>query len=424
VLFVINMVAKVKTNSGACHICLLLVSLFVVVMLFASLIIVGVGGVSLENAVYVGTEDELYTAVNNAQTGVSVVVLDRDITLTASLVVLEGEHVMLTSNRDDGFYKLIGPSSVDTIIVETGGLLHLGGIIVTHTENGSGCGVNVRIGGTLAMSKGEIINNNRGGVVNYGNFVMSGGEISDNIIVKDKSANYFTGRFGGFGGGVLNNGNFTLNGGKIANNGASRGGGVANNGNFTMSGGVIVSNEVNTLRESTGGSGGGVYNNGTFVMSGGEISNNDALAGGGVDNIGNFNLLGGKITKNTSSIHSMGGAGVINSGNFVMSGGVISNNRVSWGYGSGVTNFGDFIFYGGQIVNNNASSSGGSGVYNAGKFTWVGGIVLNNKFNNVCDSSNVLYNAGFSLTTMAFICVCVMVGSYFMFHKREKPILT
>ena len=261
----------------------------------------------------VSNETELKNAVNNA-VGSTTIVLDKDIQLTATLIISANKDITLTSNSKSEFFKLIGPNEQSTITVNNDGVLKLDGIIITHVVSSIGSGVTVDSGGTLIMNSGEISGNsgNDGtlihsfsgvGVCNMGDFMLYGGVISNNM-------------FGWFGS-VLNLGNFTMFGGEISGNDAGYGSGVYNraNGIFNMTGGEISDNNAYWF-------GGGVYNEATFVMSGGKISGNTVANGhsGGVYNWGDFSLYGGEITNNIA----WDGGGVGNYGVFIMSGGVYS----------------------------------------------------------------------------------------------------
>jgi len=127
-------------------------------------------------------------------------------------------------------------------------------------------------------------------VINGGDFTMQGkSSIRDNkYYIEDSS-----------GGGVfVNGGNFIMSGGEISNNYAGYGGGVyvdSGSGRFTMSDGKIYKNEAYK-------NGGGVYvNQGIFTMIGGEIYGNNVITefgyGGGVyvDNTASFLMAGGTI---------------------------------------------------------------------------------------------------------------------------------
>jgi hypothetical protein len=216
----------------------------------------------------VGNEAELKNAISTAQTGSSVVIaLDNNITLTETLTITAKKDITLTSNRDNGFYALIGADGDSTITVDGEGLLVLDGVIVTHVNSGKGSGVVV----------GQ-----------HGQFIMNSGEISGNIA--------------DFGGGVCNRGVFNMTGGVISNNLAFAGGGVNNWHYFNMTGG--------TLTHNTAEYGGGVYNNPIrgifFDRRGGIISGNTAMYGDSdvndvfhdVDGAGSSGNSGGSSNEN------------------------------------------------------------------------------------------------------------------------------
>ncbi|MCL2432587.1 right-handed parallel beta-helix repeat-containing protein [Candidatus Bathycorpusculum sp.] len=315
----------------------------------------------------VSNEAELVAAVDNAPLGVSVVIaFDRDIALTNPLDILEGKDITLTSTTagDIGFYKLIGTKSIGvenhwyaTIVVQSGSLLRLDGIIVTHERGVTGYGVMVYPDGTLILSDGEISGNTGGGIYNRGLVEMSGGMISGNTAHS--------------GGGIHNEvGVFVMSGGIIFGNSATfgSGGGVDNfRSVFSLFNGVISNNRANF-------DGGGVYSiESNFTMSGGEISGNTALLGGGgvsfrgdrVDVLCFFELSGGVISGNTAKVC---GGGIANiKGALTMSGGKVSRNTVSYkgdlrddsSYGGGVYNYlGTFKLSGGVISSNTAPKGG------------------------------------------------------------------
>jgi len=286
---------------------------------------------SLDGAVYVGSEMELRTTINNAPSYTPVIItLGRDVLLTGSaLEIPKDKDIMLASDRVDGFWKLIGADNTDTILVN--GKLTLADVVVTHEAGVSGRGVFVNFGGTLTMSGGAVCNNIGGGICNCGSFTMYGGVISNNTV----------------GGGVFNNGyDFTMYGGEISCNKAENcGGGVDNyNGKVRLYNGTICGNTAKV--------GGGVdIYYGSFYMSGGVISGNVAEdKGGGVYNyytFSHFVLSGGEISNNTANI----GGGVCSDDDFTMSGGVISGNIAGYGGGVYVGN-GVFNVTGGNVSGN------------------------------------------------------------------------
>ncbi|MCL2134422.1 MAG: hypothetical protein FWH37_02545 [Candidatus Bathyarchaeota archaeon] len=216
----------------------------------------------------VRNEAELTDAVNNAIFGSGVIIFDTDIVLTTELRIPMGKDIELLSNSETEFFKLFGADGESTIFVDDGGLLRLGGVIVTHGSGGNGRGVTVNPTGMFILSGGEISGNSvsrgdGGGVYNSGTFVMEGGVISYNVAYS-------------LGGGVFNSGVFKMSNGLITDNVASFGGGMYNqDGDFVLSGGVISYNTANW-------DGGGMYNqDGDFVLSGGVISYNTAFKNGG-----------------------------------------------------------------------------------------------------------------------------------------------
>jgi hypothetical protein len=346
--------------------------------------------VSLEEAVYVKSEKELTTTIDNAKPNTLLVIaLDKDITLTKTLTIPTNKNITLTSkDHNTTFYKLIGADNASAITVNSGGVLTLTGIIVTHETN-YGTGVVVTSGGKLNMYSGKIANN----IAHRGDFNVGGG-------------------------GVYNNGVFTMYGGIILDNLATDynggcGGGIYNNGTFSMYGGEISGNSA---LEYTGGRGGGVFNFGIFTMYGGTFFNNTADSGGGIYNYGTFEMLDGTIDNNTVKgkppSHASGGdnpgvgGGVCNVGTFTMLDGAISNNKATsessiyCGCGGGVMNYGTFKLLGGKISGNTATTIGGGiCVYNEeyDKLVVGDGVVFENnrasKAYNRASAHDSVYNS-------------------------------
>jgi hypothetical protein len=338
-------------------------SLLLIIVIVFSCIFFAVNNAS--NVMIKTSEVKLREKVNNA-VGPTVITLDGDVELTEPFIIPSGKDITITSNDGEkGFYRLIGTSNESTIVVETNGVLRLDGVIVTHEKGVYGNGVFVNFESTLILHSGIICNNTMpdgnmipnvewgGGVVNWGFFIMYGGEISSNTAYT--------------GGGVLNYGTFEMIGGKISGNTVGTGGNVYNYDMVNLSGGC---------------SGGGVFNfYGDVSVSGGEISNNVAgFYGGGVFNVyGRFSLSGdGVISGNIADI----GGGISNRwGNVSVSGGVISSN-VAKNKGGGVHNyymFSNFNLSGGEISNNTAPLGGG--VCNDDKVTMTGGVISGNTAN-------------------------------------------
>ena len=294
----------------------------------------------------VSNETELRDAVNNAPSKTSTIItLNNNISLSTTLIIPTNKDITLTSNNKNGFCTLF-----NGVIVESGGVLKIDGIIIT---NSSQSGVIVKENGCLSLYSGEISGNNA-----YGYMVG----VAYAFILR--------------GGGVYNNGTFEMFGGKIFGNIAS----------------FSASVEVN-------GEGGGVYNMGTFKMYGGEISNNFVVTnGGGVYNNGGiFTMSGGTISNNAAS--HLGG-GVFNTGIFDRSGGTISDNRPT-----DVNDHGDGGHSSGGSSNGNngvssGNNSGGSSTNNGGSFNGTGSSGSNGGVTSNDD--------GFSLREVVIICIGVV----------------
>jgi hypothetical protein len=189
-----------------------------------------------DETIYVKTEAELRNAIIDAVNESVVIAPIEDIYLTNSaLSIPDKTNVTLTIDSKYGVRKLFGAVGNSVIIVETGGVLTLNGLIITH-ENDTieGNGIIVNSGGTIMMYSGMISGNtvkNGGGVYNNGIFKFYGGKISGNT-----ATNY--------GGGLYNIGVFEMYGGEITNNIADLGGGVYNRGRFDRLGGVISDNKA------------------------------------------------------------------------------------------------------------------------------------------------------------------------------------
>ena len=205
----------------------------------------------------------------------------------------------------------------------------------TYSETGRGGAIYVEKG-TYTLAEQAAVTNcttqNLGTVyiANYGEFNMTGGEISGN------TADYGAGVY-------LTRGNMTIAGGKIAKNAANQaGGGVSQDGGIVlMRGGEISGNTADRgagWRLSSGGSvlmrdgditgnnasnaGGGIYqDSGTFTVNGGSITKNEAATGGGLRHInGTFNFQGGSLYGNIaredggtgSDIDATNKSGVVN----------------------------------------------------------------------------------------------------------------
>ena len=200
-------------------------------------------------------------------------VIDKPITIDRPIAIapVSGENVTITAGVDQPVFE-----------ITDGGELTLGGGGGTVTidggeidaPNGSSSLITVGTDGTLHITEGATIQNNRlsagngGGIrVNGGTVEMTGGNITN---CQGKSS----------GGGIhIQNGTFNMSGGTIDNcfatyqDAATWGGGgvaIGSKGIFNMSGNATIQNCQARI-------GGSVYvDGGTFNMSGGTIQNNTA----------------------------------------------------------------------------------------------------------------------------------------------------
>ena len=264
-----------------------------------------------------GSKNELQNTVNgSAESGVKVEITGGgNIDIDSTVSVPDGANV--TIKPDTGSTVDITASGDTTAFNVSGGELTLGGgggtVIVdggeSSTPNGSKSLITVGTGGTLNITTGATIRNNR----------LSGGD----------------------GGGIrVNGGTVEMTGGNITNcQGVNFGGGVyITSGIFNMSGGTIDHCFATYQSKYTWGGGGvNVRNPGIFNLSGtAVISDNSARLGGGVYvDGGTFNMKGGKILRNVAEGNkddgNWGGGGVFvtGAGSFTLTGGTISDNNVS-----------------------------------------------------------------------------------------------
>ena len=349
--------------------------------------------------------------------------LTRDENIEAQRLYYSGKEnitIRLTSSGGEKIISLTGNGSLFeigqpehnvTLILENGVTL------LGHDSNEYPL-IEVYWGGTLIMNDGAKISGNTnaasyngGGIyVNFGTFIMEGGEISGNTASYGGGVNVNAGTFtmkGGEisgntasygGGGVFRSTSseaiFNMEGGEISGNTASSGGGVYSErgGNFTMKGGKISGNTATGGGDGYARGGGGVYAN--FIMEGGEISSNTATNGnGGGLHTSNFTIKSGKISGNTA--FSKGG-GVFSDGTFTMEGGEISDNTATNDDGGGVYAY-DFAVEGGKISGNTTSNSGG-GVYSSGTTVTIKGGEISGNTATGGDGGGVYANG--SWTTM------------------------
>lgn len=291
-----------------------------------------------------GTKDELQNTVNgSAESGVKVEITGGgNIDIDSTVSVPDGADVAIKPGS--GSVNINAPGDTTAFNV-SGGELTLGGGTVTidggeeTDRNGSKSLITVGTGGTLNITTGATIQNNKMSSGSGGGIVVSGG------------------------------GTVNMDGGSIKNCQSSylAGGIYVINGTFNMSNGIIDGCFC------TGGSvwgGGGVTigSQGIFNMSGNAtIQNCRARIGGGVYvDGGTFNMSGGKILENAAegskTGNAWGGGGVFltNSSTniFKLTGGYIQNNNVEDTYG-GISPAGGISVQGGTfycVINNIGNS--------------------------------------------------------------------
>ena len=271
-----------------------------------------------------GSKDELQNTVNgSAESGVKVEITGGGtITVDSTVSVPCGADVAIKPGS--GSTVTVDAPGDTTAFNVSGGELTLGGGGGTVTidggeidaPNGSSSLITVGTDGTLHITEGATIQNNRLSAGNGGGIRVNGGTVE-------------------------------MTGGNITNcQGKSSGGGIhIQNGTFNMSGGTI-DNCFATYQDAATWGGGGVAigSKGIFNMSGNAtIQNCQARIGGSVYvDGGTFNMSGGTIQNNTAEGskpgNAWGGGGVFLTGSstniFKLTGGYIQNNNVEDTYGN------------------------------------------------------------------------------------------
>ena len=304
-------------------------------------------------------------------------VIDKPITIDRSVTIapVSGEEVIITAGIDQPVFEITG-----------GGELTLGGgdgtVTIdggeTDTLNGSSSLITVGTDGTLNITEGATIQNNRLSAGNGGGITVNGGT------VKMTGGNITNCQGENFGGGVyIASGIFDMSGGTIDNcfatyqTNATRGGGgvtVSGAGTFNMSGDATIQNCRARI-------GGGVYvDGGTFNMSGGKIQENAA------EGSKPGNVWGGGGVFVTSSSTNI----------FKLTGGYIQNNNVEDTYGN--------------------SPAGGISVQ-GGTFY----CVINNIDNSIFISGNQSYRAGGRVGTLGPDDVYIRKGVLYATTETGSP---
>jgi len=220
-----------------------------------------------------------------------------DDTITPQTLPYNKENITIILKGTGGEKKIsLSTSGSSLFTVNSGAKLILDEAITLNGRTDNNIALSMVNGGTLVMKTGSKITGNTnysysgstytrcgGGVyLNGGNFVMYGGEISNNKAGAITTAS-------GYGGGVyVNGGIFTMHGGKISGNTAL--------GEATAMSSMYVNYRC----------GGGVYvnANGSFIMYGGEISGNTTEQGGngnrgsGICSSGTVRIVTGTIMNN------------------------------------------------------------------------------------------------------------------------------
>ena len=230
-----------------------------------------------------GSKDELQNTVNgSAESGVKVEITGGGtITVDSTVSVPGGADVAIKPGS--GSTVTVDAPGDTTAFNVSGGELTLGGgggtVTVdggeSSTRNGSKSLITVGTGGTLNITTGATIQNNKMSSGNGGGIAVSGG---GTVNMDDGSITNCQGKSSG-GGIHIQNGTFNMSGGTIDNcfatyqDAATWGGGgvaIGSKGIFNMSGNATIQNCQARI-------GGSVYvDGGTFNMSGGTIQNNTA----------------------------------------------------------------------------------------------------------------------------------------------------
>ncbi len=286
--------------------------------------------------------------------------------ITVSKVYTSGSGSMISVNTNTNL-TVEGASDTMPIIFDGGGISYKGEYSL----------VMVMANGTLNLNANTFVQNNintnsntsyqGGGITNYGNLNINGGNVSDNECKN--------------GGGIYNYGILIMNGGSVSGNnvlGFGSGGGINNSekGSFTLRNGII---SENTCPHS----GSGIYNSGNLNMEGGSITKNSGYV---LINYGTVTMSGGDITANDSEIIITNA----NNGTFNMTGGTISSNKtlkMQYDYMVIYLVSGVFNLSGGLIHDNgrkrNGELDGNIVDIGQGSFNMTGGTISNNEVSSV-----------------------------------------
>jgi len=204
-------------------------------------------GISIERGVTLIIENLTLKSSIFIKSGGTLVINNSANITNSTGVRVEGGTLLMNSGA------ITNNSSNGVWVNESGKFTMNGGII----SNNKSHGVQISKNSIFSMKNGRIENHNNSGVLNWGDFYMSGG-----IITGNNDAN--------LGGGVKNWGNFYMSGGTISNNRSKQGGGVWSNNSgakFNKTGGVIYgSNASSSNANKAGGQGDAVYDDSAVIV--------------------------------------------------------------------------------------------------------------------------------------------------------------
>jgi hypothetical protein len=197
-------------------------------------------------------------------------------------------------------------------------------------------------GGGIYNSSGQVlittssIDQNEGdGIFNYGDLIITGSVISENI--NGRGINNFygiieifnTAIFANSGGISNNNGVIFIENSSVYNNITTHGGGIRNTSN-----GILLIKK-STIFNNIGSHGGGIYNteNGNVHIETSTISGNKATFGAGIHNLGTLEILFSTFSQNNSNVNGNFVDGILNHGHIISSNTIYFNSNISL-YGS------------------------------------------------------------------------------------------
>ena len=284
------------------------------------------------------------------------------ITLTSTLpAITDGGGLIIDGNN---LITLSGNDSVQVFYVNSGALLTLQNISVTHGKTAYGGGL--RNEGTVNLISSTFSNNSAdndgGGVHNIGTLTVTNSAFSNNNVT-------------GLGGGVTNYGMLTITNSTFSNNNAIiDGGGLVNNSGTVA---ILTSNFVDNSATGLGSRGGGMVNfNGTLTITNSSVLNNSASTGGGLMNqSGTATVLTSTFYGN-SAINDGGGSTTL-AGTLTIANSTFSNNSASFGGGL-MNNSGTATILNSTFSGNSATGSLGGG----GVATWNSSTTPTNTIRN------------------------------------------